>query len=709
MLEVDAPSEELIMQDLVDTARVIESSFQGSGFPKLINASGKEDLGGGVKVGITVAMQNLLLAFQGRTTPAQTGTVSTNPGSTVLGLDVFTDASATFITNSIQRGSLVINFTDHSIAEVVSVDSETQLTTKTLVNGIGNTYDAADVYHVFNIVQVNASGGNLTAVDELQASIDPILPTAFTQVILTSSSSATLSEQQDIRFASYQNVVTLDVINGSSGTEFPVGTVREPANNLDDAKLIAAENGFDTISVKGDYTFAASDVLDGFTIRGQSAAKTRITLVDAASITNNIFELATISGYLDGGNDVLDCHLEGIEYIDGIVENSELSTTDPIILSGTKAEFIRCWSGVAGSDTPVLDLGGTGTELIIRDYTGGIKLINHTSGTDSTSIDMESGHVIFDSTITSGEYTVRGEGKVTDNSGPGATVNIEILDALTLNRAAFIDGGVYLVQGSGNSGTEFPAGTPNQAVDNLADAITIAGEQGLSKIFMTGFFTATATETLDGITVIGGSGASNVLILSGCTTASSGFERLIVTGALNGLSRLVNCVLGTTGLGGFTGIEGRVVDCIINNSAGVTQAAAGAGTLFDNCSFIAPNDPQIALDANGVSFSLRQCTGNILISNKTDSEPNQINMQGGRVEVDSSCTGGSFIVSGTCQVVDNSGGTTITEYQVSVDTIWEDDNSLRNTPNSAGDVLSNSGGGGGGSDEGRTYGPIQVK
>jgi len=193
-VEVLAPSTVMTMQDWVDTIRKQEDSFQGMGFPKMLNASGKEDLGGGVQVGITVANQDTLLAFAGRTTPAQTGTVTGSPASPVSGRQILQDTAAAFETNGVARGSLVINFTDRSIADVVSVDSENQLTTKTLVNGIGNTYDVADEYQVFNIAQVVAEGGNLTAVDSAGTSISPILPTAFTQVVLTKSSSGTISQ-----------------------------------------------------------------------------------------------------------------------------------------------------------------------------------------------------------------------------------------------------------------------------------------------------------------------------------------------------------------------------------------------------------------------------------------------------------------------------------------------------------------------------------
>lgn len=192
--EVRAPSAEITMQDLVDTLRKREDAFSGMTFKKLVNASGKEELGGGVSVGITVAMQNLLLAFAGRTTPAETGTVTSSPANLIAGRQTFVDTSADFVTALVQRGSLVINFSDLSIADVIAVDDLNTLQTKTLVNGTTNTYQAADVYHVFNITQVRAGGGNLTAVDGAQSVINAILPTAFTQVVIELASGTTSIE-----------------------------------------------------------------------------------------------------------------------------------------------------------------------------------------------------------------------------------------------------------------------------------------------------------------------------------------------------------------------------------------------------------------------------------------------------------------------------------------------------------------------------------
>lgn len=197
--ELAAPATSISMQDVVDTLRVEESQFRSMGFPRLLNASGKEDLGDGLTVAITVAEQDVRLSFEGRTTPAETGTVTTGSGApNALNRQTFTDTAADFVTANVQPGSLVINFSDRSVADVVRVIDSDTLETKALVNGTLNEYTAADVYHVFNIIQCRTFGGNLVAVDDLDAAINAILPSAFTQVIVQLSSANTITNLDQI-------------------------------------------------------------------------------------------------------------------------------------------------------------------------------------------------------------------------------------------------------------------------------------------------------------------------------------------------------------------------------------------------------------------------------------------------------------------------------------------------------------------------------
>lgn len=259
--------------------------------------------------------------------------------------------------------------------------------------------------------------------------------------------------------------------------------------------------------------------------------------------------------------------------------------------------------------------------------------------------------------------TINGVGIIANNSA-GQTFSEQI------NDQSFINAAVYLDVANGLSGTQFPRGTPTDPVNNLSDALSIANSRGLSRIYVDGFITANASENLDGIELIGGSGSQNVVLLSGASTDQAAFERIIVAGAVDGLARFVDCILGGTGLGGITGLQGRVKDSIINNAAGVIQDTAGSGTLFDNCHFVAPNDPQIVLNANGVGFGLRQCTGNILITNQTDPEQLQVHIEGARVELAASCTAGTLIFEGHGMVTDNSAGTTVDDSGLIANSIW---------------------------------------
>lgn len=70
IVTVAAPSTEITMQDLYDTLRDIEATEVGILYPALLNAAGKQVLGGGALVGMTLTLRNALLAFEARTGPS---------------------------------------------------------------------------------------------------------------------------------------------------------------------------------------------------------------------------------------------------------------------------------------------------------------------------------------------------------------------------------------------------------------------------------------------------------------------------------------------------------------------------------------------------------------------------------------------------------------------------------------------------------------
>jgi len=265
--------------------------------------------------------------------------------------------------------------------------------------------------------QCNISGGNLVAVDDVGDNIDPIQTTDYTQIIRVSSSSATLQELSSIQFSSFAGGVTVDTSSPYSGTTFPTGTQEQPVNNLADAKTIAEERGLNTFYIIGDLTIGSSGDYTSYTFIGQSHINSTLTIESSATVLNCEFYEATVIGTLDGNCQIKNCKIGNLDYIEGHVELCVLEGT--ITLQGN-AHFMDCWSGVAGSSTPVIDMGGSGAELGLRNYNGGIKLINK-SGSEAVSIDLNAGQVILDSTVTNGNIVVRGVGMVTDNST--ATVN----------------------------------------------------------------------------------------------------------------------------------------------------------------------------------------------------------------------------------------------------------------------------------------------
>ena len=420
IITVPDPLVEITIQDLHDTLRDLEQEQTELIYGSIISSAGKEELGGGVTVGITATLLNARLSFQSRKVFAQTGTVTTADATG----RVLVDSAATFIANGVIPGSWILNLTDGSIASVLTVDSETQLTTDILGGGTDDQFDSADAYKVMVVVQGNVSGGNLVAVEaDGVTELDPILPTAGTQVVRTSSSSATLQSQSTLQYASFGGGVHIDVTSPYSGMDFPVGTGEQPVNNVLDALLIAVANGFTTFFIVGDITFTTGHDVSGFLIIGQNAARTVVTIDPGANVLLCEIREAKVTGTLDGGTVIRQGTIETLNVIDGFIFETML-LAGTITLNGTPgttAHFLNCFSGVPGSGTPLVDMAGDGAGLALRGYNGGIELHNKT-GAAAVTVDLSSGQVVLAATVTAGEIVVRGVGELTDNS-VGASVD----------------------------------------------------------------------------------------------------------------------------------------------------------------------------------------------------------------------------------------------------------------------------------------------
>lgn len=275
------------------------------------------------------------------------------------------------------------------------------------------------------LYNVNIVGGNSNIADRVNKN----------QVGVNTANSAGLQDPFALQSGAFGGEVTIDVVGGLTGTAFPVGTNSFPSSNLADALSIAVSRGIGTFKVVGNLTLTSGDYSNGYIFRGDGPETASITLQSAANLTNCTFKEVTISGVMDGNNAIRECEVNAITMFQGSIHNSGI--TGPVALApGNTTELINCYSEVAGGGPgafPYIDMGGaTGSDLLIRNWSGGLGIKNLNNAGAEASIDMLSGRVTVDSDVVAGSISIRGIADVTDNSTGTAAISD---DTLTRNAA----------------------------------------------------------------------------------------------------------------------------------------------------------------------------------------------------------------------------------------------------------------------------------
>jgi hypothetical protein len=337
VITVLAPDTEVTIQELVNLCRDWEDDVEGMPYPSLISAAGKENLGGGVKVGITATLLNAVIAFEARPGPSY--------------------------------------------------------------------------------VQCRISGGNLVAVDDVGGDISPIFPTAFTQVLTTSSSSATLQDLESIQAATYVSGVAINPTSSYTGSAFPVGTREFPVNNMQDLHNIAMSRGLQNIYVM-DHLNVSSIDLSGFrhAFIGDSPF-INLTIDPSSNFQGSTIENLTVQGEVDGFNTISRSNINNITNVNGFIEKCGFNATCQ--LNGPLA-IMECYSLVSGMGYPIFDIGAN--NLVVRDYHGSIGLTNITGGTHT--IEIYGGRPVFDDTCTGGTVYIRGDLSSPIEGNPAGTTII---------------------------------------------------------------------------------------------------------------------------------------------------------------------------------------------------------------------------------------------------------------------------------------------
>lgn len=248
---------------------------------------------------------------------------------------------------------------------------------------------------------------------------------------------------QQLRHAAFNGGVWIDVVNGQPYTSIANnegGTEKYPLDNFADGITVADNEGFGTFFILGDVTINSGLDYTNRVFVGQGQNLSLFTLDPNAVLVNCSFIEAEVTGTLDGDTHLEDCIVSGLDFVSGVIERCILNSNIITLGGSTIAHFIDCRSGVPGTGTPIVDMGGAGQGLAMRNYNGGITLTNK-SGTESVSIDLNSGQVRLTNSVTNGTIVVRGVGKLVDDatgqripSGNwnGATIINETIDSKDL-------------------------------------------------------------------------------------------------------------------------------------------------------------------------------------------------------------------------------------------------------------------------------------
>lgn len=525
-----------------------------------------------------------------------------------------------------------------------------------IINGYTITFE--DGNYAVNLVGANSNIGDVVNLNS---------------VSIRSSNSAGLISNQAIEYASFNGGVTVDAINGTTGTVFPRGTPQLPVNNIPDAILISEVRGFRNIYIIGDFTFVSGYTLNDYRIYGESPFESKLSF-SASSIVNEIkvFD-ATVQGFFDGITNFNKCIILNINNVTGRFEECELSGDILLGAGSGQTSFIHCEDGLS-SDTglPVIDFNGSNNSVIIREYHGDIALHNK-STPESVEINMSTGgHVLLENTITNGNIRVTGIAEVTDNTTGSTIVDTsQVIYPDHVQLAAFNEY-VYLSPLEGSAGVKFPLGTLQNPVNNIADALIISSNRGLAKIVLDGTLYLTDTD-LSGKVIIGENNLDSVIIsVSGNTMTRTTFNNMILSGEINGYIFGQDIILENITNVGSTVFPTIFRNCIVREDSGSPAITFNSGATknihFIDCASGVPGQGTATLDFNNslAPVAFRRYGGGISVDNITGNQDCTFEFNQGQIKFLSGCTSGTVRLGGIYKLTDNSNTLTIEERNQSI-------------------------------------------
>jgi hypothetical protein len=230
-------------------------------------------------------------------------------------------------------------------------------------------------------------------------------------------------EQQQT--SAYGGVIRIDVVNGTPGTTFPIGTRSTPVDNIADGSTLAANLGISTFEFRG--TLALDRNLTDWTFEGIGSSLSDSINLNGFSVNRSIFKGCSLTGSLIGEIEAIECSLDIPIGLHGDFRRCGFPST-VTLAAGEAAFFDSCYSEVAGSLTPIIDCNGA-TAIHLRNYSGGMEFRGIVAGT-TVSCDLDPGTVIIadGQGNTGGSILIRGLGTKSVGAAIGTTVIDRLFD-----------------------------------------------------------------------------------------------------------------------------------------------------------------------------------------------------------------------------------------------------------------------------------------
>jgi hypothetical protein len=447
--------------------------------------------------------------------------------------------------------------------------------------------------------------------------------------------------------SSIAQAVYFDSVAGVAGTNYPTGTASAPVNNLPDLRTICTNRSIHKI-VNIDISVLAT--LDAAMLNYEFV--NWYLDLNGQDVTDSQFKQCSLIG-IAGGTNLLatDSILSNITnagqpYLSGCVisNNFVLPTGVGVSASLINCEYLNCIMFV--NDNTVDVIGGAGT-LTVRDVDNAASVLN---------IYGFGGYIILANTCTLGIINLYGDFVLTRASLAGSVVNDYRISKEYGQEA------IYYNSVGGEAGTAYPIGRADRPVNNFNDLVAICIARKITTIVlmsditlldhMLGYYIKSQTS------IYQSSVFTNGKLLFNMT-----FENVRLEGAITAGSWVycLRCtVLSKVGIGGW------YEDCELvgTHQIGVTLAlrlnncsATGAGCTLNFAS---------GGGGMGVYAYLKDCHGLFTISNCNDAMDRlEFMSTDARLIINNTCTLGNILLYGAFVLVNNSAGSTITDYRLS--------------------------------------------